>query len=113
MSNDPPKSDRLEPIERIIAEIKAEMKRIGYWSKEPLPEEAYQYKQAFAMDTMAFTQWMQYILIPRVHSIVDEKGEFPERSMVGTQAIREFDGDEKATRLVSLLNEFDQLVRGG
>jgi len=104
-----PLSDRFERVERIIGEIEEEMKRIGYWRAEPLPDEAYQFQQAFALDTMTFAQWLQFILIPRVHKLLDEKSIFPERSMIGTQAIREFDGDEKASRLVQLLNEFDML----
>ena len=87
------------------------MKRIGGWSFEPLPEEAYEFHQAFAMDTMAFTQWLQFILIPRVRSIIAQKGDFPSESMVGAQAIREFDGDATASGLVTLLSEFDDLFR--
>lgn len=96
---------------RKISEIEAEMKRIGYWSLEPLPGEAYDFRQAFAMDTMAFSQWLQFILIPRVRSIIEQKGDFPLDSMVGTQAMREFDGDTTASGLVTLLSEFDDLFR--
>jgi uncharacterized protein YqcC (DUF446 family) len=97
--------------ERKISEIEAEMKRIGYWSLEPLSEEAYQFQKAFAMDTMAFSQWLQFILIPRVRSIIEQKGDFPSESMVGVQAVREFDGDANATGLINLLSEFDALFR--
>jgi uncharacterized protein YqcC (DUF446 family) len=92
-----------------IAEIEAEMKRIGYWSPDPLPEEAYDFREAFAMDTMAFSQWLQFILIPNVRQIIEEKGTFPAESMVGVQAVREFDGDEDASHLVALLSDFDAI----
>jgi len=85
------------------------MKQIGYWSPDPLPEEAYDFHDAFAMDTMAYPQWLQFILVPRVRQIIEEQGTFPTKSMVGAQAVREFDGDEKASRLVTLLGEFDDL----
>jgi len=94
-----------------ISEIEAEMKRIGCWSLEQLPDEAYEFQQAFAMDTMAFSQWLQFILIPRVRSIIEQKGDFPSESMVGAQAVREFDGDANASGLVTLLSEFDDLFR--
>ncbi len=93
------------------SEIEAEMKRIGFWSLDPLPEDAYDFREAFAMDTMAFSQWLQFILIPRVRSIIEQKGDFPSESMVGTQAVREFDGDTMASDLVNLLCEFDDLFR--
>ena len=92
-----------------LAEIEAEMKAIGFWNSAPLPEAAYHFQQAFAMDTMAFSQWLQFIFIPRVRQIVEQKGEFPSSSMVGVQAVREFDGDANASRLVSLLARFDTL----
>ena len=94
-----------------ISEIEAEMKRIGYWSIDPLPENAYDFREAFAMDTMTFSQWLQFILIPRVRSIIEQRGDFPLESMVGAQAVREFDGDTTATNLVTLLSDFDDLFR--
>ncbi len=95
-----------------IAEIEAEMKAIGCWSGEPLPESAYRFKKAFAMDTMAFTQWLQFIFVPRVRQIVAERGRFPDRSVVAAQAYREFDGEPDASRLISLLADFDRLFDG-
>ena len=96
-------------VARSLDEIEAEIKRIGYWSAEPLPKAAYQFKAAFAMDTMTFVQWLQFVFIPRVRDILAKQGTFPSQSLVGVQAMREFDGDEDASRLVSLLSQFDEL----
>jgi uncharacterized protein YqcC (DUF446 family) len=101
--------DRYAIVSAAIAGVEAEMKSIGYWSTAALLPEAYDFHQAFAMDTMAFSQWLQFVFIPRVRSIVDQRSEFPAKSMVAAQAVREFDGDTNATRLVSLLSEFDAL----
>jgi uncharacterized protein YqcC (DUF446 family) len=95
-----------------IEEIEREMRSIGYWQEEPLPAEAYDFTQAFAMDTMAYSQWLQFIFIPRVRSIIETDGDFPAGSSVGTQAIREFDGSTEAEGLVSLLCEFDRIIEG-
>ena len=62
-----------------LVEIEAEMNRIGYWSAEPLPESAYDFREAFALDTMAFGQWLQFIFIPHVKSIIEQRGAFPAR----------------------------------
>lgn len=86
------------------------MKRCGMWQDQPLPPEAYQFQRAFAMDTMAYSQWLQFVFIPRVRQIIAERGGFPSESSVGTQAIREFDGDDRATTLVGLLCEFDSFI---
>jgi uncharacterized protein YqcC (DUF446 family) len=93
-----------------IAEIEAEMVKADYWQTSALPEEAYDFEQPFAMDTMPFAQWLQFILIPRVNEILQQAGELPAESMLGVQAMREFDGELQAGRLVTLLSEFDELV---
>jgi uncharacterized protein YqcC (DUF446 family) len=103
--------DLIESVKRIIDEIEAEMKRTGFWSAEPLPDEAYQFHQAFAADTMAFPQWLQFIFIPNVRRVLEAKGMLSSQSTVGIRAIREFDGyeDNDVLQLVRLLNEFDKL----
>jgi uncharacterized protein YqcC (DUF446 family) len=100
-------------VEQKLSEIEAEMKQIGYWQETPLPAEAYDFHQAFAMDTMAYSQWLQFVFIPRVRSILGSDGEFPRSSSVGTQAILEFDGDDAAVQLVSLLCRFDEQINNG
>jgi uncharacterized protein YqcC (DUF446 family) len=89
--------------------IEDEMKRINFWQDTPIDPAAMNFKKAFAMDTMAYTQWLQFIFIPRVKQIIAEHGKFPSSSSVGTQAIREFDGQDQANNLVTLLCEFDAL----
>jgi len=89
--------------------IEAEMRRVGLWQETPLPDEAYEFEKAFGMDTMTFTQWLQFVFVPRVRELVDSEGEFPSSSQVGVQAFRELDGQPEANGLVILLSEFDAL----
>lgn len=91
----------------IIAEIEAEMRRIGLWQAAPLQPEQYQFSKAFAMDTMTFSQWLQFIFIPRVRDCA-ASGIFPSTSQVSNQAIREFEGMPEASHLVTLISEFDK-----
>ena len=101
--------DKYEIVARALAEIIEEMKRIGYWQADPLPVEAYDFRLAFAADTMSFEQWLRFVFVPRVNQIIAEKGDFPSQSQVGTAALKNFDGDDKASKLVRMLNEFDAL----
>jgi uncharacterized protein YqcC (DUF446 family) len=95
---------------RLLDEIEAELKQIGYWHSAPLPEEKFDNMGAFGMNTMAFSQWLQFVFLPQARKAVSGEREFPSESNVSVQAIREFDGDPNAETLVSLLCEFDALV---
>jgi uncharacterized protein YqcC (DUF446 family) len=93
-----------------IGEIEAEMRRIGMWQDGPLAPEQYGFRQAFGMDTMAFEQWLQFVLVPRVREIIAARGRFPPHSEVAAQAVREFDAHPLDTsRLQTILSEFDRL----
>ena len=89
-------------------EIEAEMRRLGWWDMPEPPPAAFESRQPFFGDTMAFVQWLRFVLVPRVRQIVAEEGNFPEASYVGIRAVREFDGQD-AGELTTLLNEFDAL----
>ena len=95
-------------VARYADEIEAEMRKIGFWQSEPLKPEQLAFTQAFAMDTMSYAQWLQFIFLPRVREAV-AANQFPSGSSVGAQAVREFDGAPDADRLVTLLSEFDAL----
>jgi uncharacterized protein YqcC (DUF446 family) len=101
---------KLERVRTKIEEIEKEMKDRGLWQSTPLPAEAYSFTRAFAGDTMAYSQWLQFIFIPRVHEVLSGNGDLPSTSSVGAQAVREFDGYDEAAELVTLLAEFDEII---
>jgi len=91
-----------------LDQIEAEMQRVGLWQDEPLDPEQYDFRAAFAMDTMSFAQWLQFIFVPNVRSAA-AVNKFPSTSSVGAQAVREFDSVTEASQLITLLSEFDAL----
>src|SRR5215467_11009020 len=93
---------------RYVDQIEEEMRKIGFWQEQRLRPEQLSFKKAFAMDTMTFAQWLQFVFVPRVRDAVAANS-FPSSSSVGVQAVREFDGDTDADRLIQLLSEFDAL----
>ena len=93
---------------RYASDIEAEMRRIGMWQEVPLDPRQMKFKEAFAMDTMTFAQWLQFIFLPRLREAIAANS-FPQGSSVGAQAVREFDGYPEADGIITLLSEFDAL----
>lgn len=92
--------------------IEAELKSLGAWSETPPTPEAFESRAAFFADTMSFCQWLQFVLLDRIRTIAADEGEFPSRSQVGVYAVRELDGLNEASNLVSLLSWLDALIEG-
>jgi uncharacterized protein YqcC (DUF446 family) len=101
--------DQYAAVSAKLAAIKQAMRANGTWQAQPLEAEQYEFHQAFGADTMTFSQWLQFVLVPRVELVLSSRSTFPSNSSVGTKAIREFDGDPRSDSLVTLLCEFDQL----
>jgi uncharacterized protein YqcC (DUF446 family) len=101
----------IDSVRRKLDEIADEMGRLGLTEVAAPPPEAYENMGAFGINTMAFPQWLIHILVPRVRGLLATDGPWPSTSMVGLQALREFDGWAEGERLVTLLHEFDELFR--
>ena len=101
-------ADFQDRVARQLDIIEAEMRASGLWQSQPLRPEQLQFSRAFAMDTMTFQQWLQFIFVPKVREAIAGNC-FPSNSQVGAQAVREFDSVPEASRLLSLLSEFDAL----
>jgi uncharacterized protein YqcC (DUF446 family) len=101
-------TDFQKVVTRQVDLIEEEMRASGLWQSQPLRPEQLKFSRAFAMDTMAFQQWLQFIFVPKVREAIASNS-FPPNSQVGAQAVREFDTVPDASRLSSLLSEFDSL----
>ena len=89
--------------------IEAAMREVGMWSDTPPEPAAYEFQMAFAMDTMAFSQWLQFVFLPRVRELVAAGGPLPSQSQVAAQAVREWDGYHEAGPVLDALHAFDAL----
>ncbi|GMU83585.1 MAG: hypothetical protein AMXMBFR47_34550 [Planctomycetota bacterium] len=101
---------RPEAISGIADRLEAELRRLGAWSDAPLPPAKMQFTRAFGGDTMAFEQWIQFVLVARLRDIAASGGPLPPSSNLAAYAVREFDGreDQMAT-LIDLLRAVDDL----
>jgi uncharacterized protein YqcC (DUF446 family) len=102
----------LDAFASLADRIEAEMRSLGAWSTDRPRQETIDNGGAFGMNTMAFTQWLQWVLVPRLREVADGSFPVPPSSEVAAQAVREFDGWGGASDLEGLLRELDDLVDG-
>jgi tRNA pseudouridine synthase C len=94
----------------IADRIESELRAIGAWD-QPAPEGPVQ--GAFGAPNRSFSQWLRYDLTPRLREVAAGREDPPTTSMVGTMAIREFDGFDAADTLIDVLLELDKLAESG
>lgn len=93
--------------------IEGELRQLGWWSATPPTAQALASEQPFAVDSMAFEQWLQWLFLPRMQQILESGGALP--STCGIQPMAQMvlvDRATQARRLLVLLGEFDRLIVG-
>ena len=93
--------------------IEGELRQLGWWTVTPPSAQALASQQPFAVDSMAFEQWLQWLFLPRMQQILAGGEQLP--STCGIAPMAEMvlvDRASQARALLALLGEFDRLIAG-
>lgn len=93
--------------------IERELRLQGLWDDVSPSAEALASTQPFAVDTLEFEQWLQWIFLPRMKLILEQDLPLPSASGIQEMAevvfaTRVMQG--RGRQLQVLLKEFDQLI---
>ena len=105
-------TDRRAMLARETDALEAELRRLGWWQATPIEPERMDFRAAFAMDTMAFSQWLQFVFVPAAREIAAGRRDLPPRSMLAAHAVREYDGVDAADALCAILGRIDAATHG-
>ena len=95
----------------LLEEIEQELRRQNTWMAMPPSPEAMASTTPFCMDTMAFSQWLQWIFAPRVRAIVEQGGALPTGSNIKPYAEEALRVEQlEAAKLLELMERFDRLM---
>lgn len=107
-------TERTSKIAETLLAIEAALKDMALWEAVSPPDSALASDQPFCVDTMSFTQWLQFVLLVRVSDIISFNLPLPDSSQIHPMAEEYFRGrPESADTLVSHLKTFDELISQG
>lgn len=94
-----------------LLQIEAELRRMGAWDNTPPSAEALRSTQPFAVDTLTFTQWLQFVFVARIKTMIENGHALPEVSGMAPMAEEHFRSrSESGDRLIRELAEMDRLL---
>ena len=107
-------ADTRDALRSITESIEHELKRLDIWDEEAPSAEALKSQEPFCFDTLGFAQWMQWIFLPRVQEVVENKRDMPAQSDVHTYAEEVLKNtDYESDQLLFLIKTFDEIVATG
>ena len=94
-----------------LLRVEAEMRRSGLWSDIAPSEEALASSQPFCIDTLVFTEWLQFIFLTRMKALVESNAPLPAVSGIAPMAEEHFRvRTESVGRLIQELTVIDGLL---
>lgn len=91
--------------------IERELHVQGWWSEQAPSAEALASTVPFAVDSLSFEEWLQWIFLPRMKEILELGLALPSASGILVMAETVFvDRPDESRELRRLLAEFDQLI---
>lgn len=107
-------SHRISEVADGLLRIEMELRQLGVWEAEAPPPEAFQSTQPFCIDTLVFTQWLQFVFIERMKVLVEQGHPLPAVSGMAPMAEEHFRGrTESGDGVVRALEDMDLLLSGG
>ncbi len=73
-------------VAEILMDIEKELRELRLWEFESPSQEALASTEPFAIDTLNFPQWLQFIFIPRLHAMAEQRIPLPNVSGVKPMA---------------------------
>jgi uncharacterized protein YqcC (DUF446 family) len=94
-------------VEILIVKLEQSLRETNLWSSNSPPVEAFQSKLPFALDTMCFEQWLQFIFIPKIINLVNTRNPLPDNLKLMPMAERSFRAKDEHSELMKVINQID------
>lgn len=105
-------TQRERALTNVVDGLETELRRLKLWERLPPPDHRLASTQPFCIDTLELSQWLQWILVPRMRSILAGDGELPTNSDILPYARDCFEHLDDPAPLLVLIGRFDRLIRG-
>ncbi len=94
-----------------LIDLEAALRQLNLWSDESPSQEALSSEQPFAMDSLEFEEWLQFIFLPTLYEVLASGGALPERCAIAPMAEETIGKRGLPTEtLISTLRDLDQLI---
>src|SRR5690625_457928 len=93
-----------------VLQIELAMRRAQLWHEQPPTPAAMASRTPFCADTLAFSQWLQFVFLPRMHRLIESNQPLPQSSDISTMAEHCLPATAGRQQLLAAIRAFDELI---
>src|SRR5690606_14910863 len=101
-------------LAEVLIDVEKELRELQLWEAQAPSAEALASTQPFAVDTLNFAQWLQFIFVPRLYEMLESRAPLPTTSGVAPMAEEYFQTQSLySAPLITQLQRIDLLLTRG
>ena len=104
-------ASRDQQISQLLKEIEQELRLLGLWSETAPSKNALASSEPFCVDTLSLSEWLQWILIPRMQQLLSAGLPLPGNCNIHAMAEESFKPlTQDCSSLLILIKRFDECL---
>ncbi|MCW8331327.1 YqcC family protein [Photobacterium sp. SDRW27] len=103
--------DRYHQTQLLLDRLETVMRKADIWENESPGAAALASVEPFAIDTLSCSQWLQWIFIPKMHYLVNQKQPLPSQFALAPYVEEAMKGQAGAEAILAVIREFDNLMK--
>lgn len=76
-SSDQIEQAKNQQVELALQSLQQALMKTGHWSESDISAQALASQQPFCLDTMNFSQWLQFVFIPNIQALINTQQALP------------------------------------
>lgn len=73
-------------LQTLLNNLEQELQQLNWWELHAPSLQALQSQQPFCVDTLNFSQWLQWVFVPRMHAIISTNQPLPGQCAIHAMA---------------------------
>jgi uncharacterized protein YqcC (DUF446 family) len=103
---------RQQQLNLLLRQLEQELQALQLWQQSAPGAEALNSIEPFCIDTLTFSEWLQWIMIPRFDAMIQQQHALPGNSDIAAMAEEAFKGlNADTTALLDLIRQIDSTLR--
>lgn len=103
--------ERYHTLADILLDMEVQLRRLELWEHDFPADDALMSVEPFCVDTLSFTQWIQFVLIPRLKLLIEEQAPLPTTSDISNYAVEALNGVDFSTHeILRLIKHLDTML---
>ena len=98
-------------LQLLLRDLEAELVIKQQWATQDMTPKDLVSTEPFAIDKMSFSQWLQFVFLPRMYALVESEASLPDNCSIAPMAEEFFKGQKvEAAAIISRLAAIDRLI---